>query len=201
MLTRTRLLMVAVVSLWAVSLHQMPLAARDSPVCEELCASVSCDEECWLTQFAFDNGYPPTTCGDEGYACCGDGVCDSSIEYCGSCTEDCGGGPTCESECVYDFNCSSGEVCNSSHQCVSPAPNNSGNEGDTSCSNKGNCYEPDACMDSGECAIPHKDECDGGYACPNTEWCVSNVNLNSYCDPGNNRCMYRNQPGCPLPPE
>ena len=74
MLTRTRLLIVGLMAVWAMSIYQVPMAARDSHVCSEVCAAVSCDEECWLTQSDFDNDLPPTSCGAESYACCGDGV-------------------------------------------------------------------------------------------------------------------------------
>ena len=81
MLTRTRLVIVALVAVWTMSIYEVPVAARDSHVCSEVCESVSCGDECWLTQSDFDNDYPPTTCGNEGFPCCGDDICDSANEY------------------------------------------------------------------------------------------------------------------------
>jgi hypothetical protein len=196
--TRRRLLL-AMVAIWFMFQHR-EVRAFESKVCEDICAESTCDHECWLTQFDYDNSYPSTTCGDQGFSCCGDGFCDTVHEYCGSCADDCydADAASCDSECVYSFNCASGEVCNPSHQCVVPAPN-SGGSGDTSCSGKNNCNAPDACVSPGECVLPHKDECDGGYSCPNTAWCETNVKPDSYCNPGNNKCMNKNEPGCPLP--
>jgi hypothetical protein len=193
---RKRILLLLMAAFWVVVMNRGVQAAH---VCGDVCDGASCDAECWATQFDYDNNYPSTTCGAQNYSCCGDGVCDSGSEYCGSCTEDCGSSPTCASECTWSFQCAIGEVCNPSHQCVVPAPNNGGT-GASSCSNKGDCYTPDACMSSGECAIPHSDECDAGYSCSNSEWCSENIVSNSYCNPGNNKCMYTDQPGCPLPP-
>jgi len=195
MQSQRRILLVFMVGFWMALMNR---GVQASHICQDACDGAACDAECWLTQFDFDNEYPPTTCGEQSYSCCGDGTCDSGSEYCGSCLSDCGGSPTCESECTWSFQCGTGEVCNSSHQCVLPA-SNSGETG-TSCSNKGDCYTPDACMSSGECAIPHSDECDEGYSCPNTPWCRVNVSNYSYCNPGNNKCMWESQPGCPVPP-
>ncbi len=179
-------------------LNAVPVAAKDSShVCSEACEAVSCDQECWLTQFDFDNDYPSTTCGDESYSCCGDGVCDAGTEFCFSCTEDCNetSGSVCSDECSDSSQCASGEDCNAMHECVVPAPNNNGN-GDTSCSNKNDCYAPDACMASGDCALPWKDECSGGTSCANTAYCQGLFGSGSYCNPGNNRCMNKLSPGC-----
>jgi hypothetical protein len=198
--TRRRLLL-ALVAIWCVLQHR-EVRADESKVCEDICAEHTCGQECWLTQFDYDNSYPSTTCGDQGFPCCGDGVCDSGHESCGSCSADCydAGAASCESECVYTFNCSSGEVCNPSHQCVLPSPNAySGDNGNTSCSNKSNCKGPDTCMSDGECVITHKDECDSGYSCTNSIWCQENADPDSYCNPGNDKCMYLSTPGCPLP--
>jgi hypothetical protein len=202
MVTRTRLLIVGLVAVWAISVNEVPVAANDSShVCSEVCGGSSCDQECWLTQFDFDNDYPSTTCGAESYACCGDGVCDPTNEYCFACSEDCNEttGSVCDDECADDSYCDAGEKCNAMHECVVPAPNNNGN-GDTSCSNKNNCYGPDACMASGDCALPWKDECSGGWACTSTAACKAHFTGNDdvYCNPGNSRCMNTLTPGCPL---
>ena len=191
---RKRILLAAMVACW---IGVMNRGIQASHVCSDVCDGASCDQECWLTQFDYDNEYPSTTCGDQSYSCCGDGVCDSASEYCGSCTSDCGGSPSCGTECTWSWECAGGQVCNGSHDCVTPAPNNSGS-GATECSNKGDCYAPDACMSDGECSIPHKDECEDGYPCFSLQDCLGYYLYNTYCNPGNNRCMYESQPGCPL---
>ena len=55
-------------------------------------------------------------------------------------------------------------------------------------------------MGSGECALPWKDECgDDSFVCYNTSQCQSHywqIYDWTYCDPGNNRCMVKQYPGC-----
>jgi hypothetical protein len=197
--TRRKLVIFGLVALWAMVVNQAPVAAREtSHVCSEACDAVSCDQECWLTQFDFDNEYPSTTCGAESYACCGDGICDAANEPCFNCPDDCTDPPgaECDPECDDPSDCPSQDyTCNGFGQCVPPAPNNEDNG--TTCSNRGNCYASDACMASGDCALPWKDECSDNDPCMNTAQCQTrNLDSHVYCNPGNNRCMYTLINGC-----
>lgn len=194
---RKRLLFFALLGIWFMFANQPTVAAKESnKVCDEVCGSgTRCDHECWLTQFDFDQDYPSTTCEAESYACCGDGVCDPAND-CFSCTVDCGEpeGAECAGVCDDDSQCDSGEFCNAMHGCTLPSPNNGGI--DPGCSNKNDCFAPDACMTSGECVLPWKDECSGGTACTTTSQCHYIFNDDTYCNPGNNRCMNTLTPGC-----
>jgi hypothetical protein len=184
--SRKRLLMLLMVAFWVANLNRVVQASH---LCEDVCGATSCDSECWLTQFDYDNEYPSTTCGEQSYSCCGDEVCDTGAEYCGTCIGDCLESPTCGTDCTYNFQCGSGEVCNSSHQCVIPSPHVGG--GGTTCSVKHDCQGNDVCVET-DCAIPHLDYCPNSQDCQYTA-CPSG----QYCDPGIVRCQYVDSPGCP----
>jgi hypothetical protein len=183
-----RILLLLMVAFWVGHMDRVVHAAR---ICEDVCTGGgNCDKECWLTQFDFDQGYPATTCGDQSYSCCGDGMCDTGTEYCGYCTADCGDSYSCDNECTWSFQCSSGLVCNSSHQCVTPSPNTGGGGG-TDCANKTDCEGNDVCAET-DCAIPHDDYCPSSQDCQYTP-CPEG----QYCDPGIVRCQYVNGFDCP----
>lgn len=184
--SRTRILLLVMVAFWGGLLNR---GVQASHVCSDICDGVSCDQECWLTQFDYDNEYPSTTCGEQSYSCCGDGVCDTGSEYCGSCTDDCGGSPTCETECTWSYQCSSGLVCNSSHQCVVPSPHLGG--GGTSCANKTDCQGNTVCAET-DCAIPHDSYCPDSPSCQ-----FSQCEQGQYCDPAILRCQWINSTVCP----
>src|SRR5678815_2605163 len=104
---RKRLLFVALLGIW-VGLANQGVAAANVPshVCDTVCANgATCDAECWLTQWDFDEDHPSTTCGNEGYDCCGDGSCNPQTEGCNACTDDCGYVPSCEPYCTSNAQC------------------------------------------------------------------------------------------------
>ena len=181
-----RIFLFFMVVVWVATMTRGVSAAH---VCDDVCDGASCDSECWLTQFDYDNNNPSTSCGDQGYSCCGDGVCDTGSEFCGSCQDDCGYSESCGNSCVWNFQCSSGQVCNSSHQCVVPAPHVGG--GGTTCANKTDCQGNDVCAET-DCAIPHDDYCPDSPDCT-----FSACPSGQFCDPGIYRCQYVDSPACP----
>lgn len=144
MQTRNRLVLALLVGLWTAIMGQRSVVAMGANTCDEICAGGAyCSQECWLTQFDFDQDYPPTTCGDQSYSCCGDGMCDTSSEACGICTADCGEPSTCgPAFCTNNSDCASGEACNSQHKCVAVAPNTD-NDPDGPCRDNNACYTND----------------------------------------------------------
>jgi hypothetical protein len=100
MKTRHRSLLLAVLAIWVRFATQGAAAGNAVVLCDSVCSgSAGCDTSCYATQFDFDQGYPPTTCGDYGASCCGDGLCDPATEGCNVCPADCGSVTTCNSEC------------------------------------------------------------------------------------------------------
>ncbi len=155
-------------------LQAAPAAHRvvSSHVCDDVCSGgASCDAECWESQFDYDQNYPSTTCGDQGYACCGDGWCDSAAEGCNVCPDDCGYQSTCGSGCTSTSQCSSGEVRLPSHVCApytppQDAPHTPACGG--SCSDNSQCCGSDVCIgDPGQkyCGIPEQTYCPDAPAC------------------------------------
>lgn len=210
-----RLLFVALVGLWAVRTNA-GLAAAPAILCEDVCSGGnSCNAECWLTQFEFDQAYPPTTCGAQGYNCCGDGMCDSSTDGCNGCTDDCGEVPTCENGCDGNGDCASGEVCNASRQCVPFSGSVSGEHTPTcggSCTNSSQCCGNDVCHGTGwggqgYCAIPSTSYCPDAPSCATNNDCTVWANgfatsctygvKDVYCDPGIDRCQFNLGTDCP----
>lgn len=218
MQTRTRIVLVAAVWCWIYGLGTTPtVAARSSHVCDELCGSgASCDAECWLSQFDYDQDYPPTSCGAEGYECCGDGWCDPSTEGCNGCPDDCGyvpNGCSVPVECTTFASCPNypDEICNSAHQCV---PWGNGGEHPPqcpgSCTTDANCCGSDKCIgDPGlkYCGTPAREFCQESPSCSSPQDCTiwSNGILCQdgyhhrplFCNPGTNRCEYVEGPDCP----
>ena len=211
--TRKRLLLLGFVGIWIAALSQSPAAVTPARLCDDLCGSGPCDRECWATQFDFDQGYPATTCGDEGFECCGNGSCDPATEACNGCTADCGSVSSCESQCTTNDDCGSGEVCNSAHECVQSSPSVDGDKTPPcggSCTKDSDCCGSDVCLGASGlkyCGIPQS------TYCPDTQSCSSNLDCSNwgdtdpfctsgyydmYCDPGIGRCQF-NQGGygCP----
>lgn len=95
--------------------------------CGNVCGSdVSCDTQC------YDGG--DTTCGGDDAACyggCGDGVCQTPFESCGSCETDCG---SCPSSC---------------------------GEGDPTCEVDSDCPNGNEWCDNGCCVIACSGDCGG----------------------------------------
>jgi hypothetical protein len=218
MSTRVRILLVALVGVWLVTASEVRVAAVEpvpakafSVVCDDLCSQgASCWEECWLTQFEFDQDYPSTTCGDEGYDCCGNDVCDTLTEGCNVCQDDCGWVPSCESECIDDGDCDPGEICNSAKECI-PAPSTPVYEDDETtcggeCTSNSDCCGFEVC--SGDpglkvCGIPSRTYCPSAPPCSGTLLGIPYSNCDfsdpnhcqygawpAYCDPGIDRCQF-----------
>ena len=187
------------------------VTARESHVCSEVCgAGGSCGQECWLTQYDFDNDNPSTTCSDEGYECCGDGVCEPSAEGCNSCTDDCDYVDSCQGACYSDAQCASGQKCNAARECVW-APGQQPSESRTycggSCSSKSDCCGADVCLGSpGQkyCAIPSTIYCSSGHSCSSNSECASwagSLNCTNgaktlFCNPGSGMCEINDEPAC-----
>jgi Cys-rich repeat protein len=213
MRTRKRLLLLGLVAIWIAGLNQSPVtASAPSRLCDSVCGSGSCDRECWLTQFDFDQGYPATTCGDQGYECCGDEFCNPATEACNGCIADCGSVSSCESECTTNADCGSGEVCNSAHECVPSSPSVDGDHTPQcggECTKDSDCCGLDVCIGTSGlkyCGIPQS------TYCPNAPSCASNLDCqnwaawtcqlpllpsNVYCDPGIDRCQFNQGFDCP----
>ena len=189
MSSRNRLVLVLLVGAW-ISLLNRGVAA--SHVCDDVCGSGNdCDAECWLTQFDYDNELPSTTCGEQNYSCCGDGMCDVTQEGCNACTDDCNSVSTCDQYCYVDSNCGSGQKCNPAHQCVDPSDNS--NASGTECTHKNECNGNDVCAD-GDCTIPDNTMCGDSPLCWNNYDCDYPF---QFCDPGIQRCQWVIGPGCP----
>jgi len=156
MQTRKRLFLVALLGIWIAVLNRPANAAaldEGGVLCEESCGQGNaCDHECWLTQFDFDQEYPPTTCGEQSYSCCGDGVCDSAFE--GGCSDDCGtpNGTCGVCDLINQTGCSTGQVCNIEECCVTP-----GGNGPSTPVNPRNpiCYDSTCDTDSDCCPGDH----------------------------------------------
>lgn len=210
---KRRLMLFSLVAAW-MAVGDLPTveAARDSHVCSEICnGGTQCGQECWLTQFEFDQDYPPTSCGDQGYDCCGDGWCVPGPEGCNVCGEDCGDVPQCDVECWYNGDCDTNEVCSSQHVCVvrpqgGDFPPDSGCA--ESCTSNGQCCGSEVCIgDPGQkyCGIPSPTYCPNSPACYDAgdcdEWadqlCSSQNHAIMFCDPGIGRCQFLFNPACP----
>lgn len=216
---RNRIVIIALISLWLGWPHQSA-QARASHVCSDACGNgASCDSECWLTQFDFDQGNPSTTCGAQDYSCCGDGWCDYA-EGCNVCPEDCGYQNYCPPPpigCGPDNPCPPGESCNGAHECVTPPPEQTPPSkpacGGT-CTSTSQCCGNDVCqgLEGGPkvCAIPETDYCPDAPACSGmdeygvewtncdfTKFCGGSLPLDAYCDPGIDRCQFIEGPVCP----
>ena len=213
MQTRKRLLLVALVGLWFGMATQGTAAPRVLHVCEDLCVgAASCGQECWRTQFEFDQDYPSTTCGDEGFECCGNGMCNAGPEGCGVCSDDCAP-ETCDNECDDDSDCDEGENCNAAHQCVPDSPYVDGPTTPAcggSCTNSSQCCGTDQCnfgSGGGKCGIPNREYCPNSPPCYGywngqpyencTVTCSVGSPIDMYCDPGTNRCMFNEGFECP----
>jgi len=212
MRTRNRLLFMALLGLWVGIVNQGVVAARvrNNNICGDACPSgQSCGYVCYLTEVDFENGGPSTTCGDEGYSCCGDGVCNPSTEGCNVCTSDCGEVASCYSGCASDADCASGLVCNSAQECVNPAPYTSGAHTPAcggACTSDSQCCGMDLCMGAAGvkyCAIPEHTYCPDAPACSGSGY--SNCSFSTtcggsyydgFCDPGINRCMFNDGFDC-----
>jgi hypothetical protein len=224
--TRKRVLLVALAGIWIGWLGQSPVRAITNPwLCENACTGAAeCNTECWLTQFEFDQDYPSTTCEEEDYECCGDGVCNPSAEGCNACTDDCGEVPTCPPtrECYDHDDCDSGEVCNAAGECIpyspeitEPPPFTCGG----SCTSNSDCCGIDVCLGatggSKYCGVPSQTSCPNappcwgwwnGEAYNSCEALGEKLACSSgpkamYCDPGINRCMFNQGFDCPYATE
>ena len=213
MATRNRILIVALVGVWLAWPHQVA-QARASHVCSDACGSgASCDTECWLTQFDFDQDNPSTTCGDQSYSCCGDGWCDS-VEACNVCPDDCGYVDTCQTQCTSNSQCPSGDICTPSRECVPYTPPQPPPPGKPycggPCDTQGQCCGNDVCIgDPGQkyCGIPATTYCDSAPSCGSKDDCVnwllglgiycSNGYRELFCDPGIDRCEFNWGFDCP----
>jgi hypothetical protein len=213
MQSRVRLLIVLSLGLWVGMPNRGVLAA--SHVCSELCpGGAFCDAECWLQQSDFDNGYPATTCGGQGYSCCGDGICDTRNEACNACTQDCKSVSNCGG-CTSNDDCNSPYyVCNSAGECVpvsgpilGPDPTCGG-----ACGEAGDppCCGTDVCIGTPGltyCGIPQTTYCSGSPSCASPDDCESWANYwglwygcdvkATFCDPGNGHCQFTASPDCP----
>lgn len=214
MRAKTRILMVAIVALW-IGWRDQPMAAvgsESSHVCDDVCSGgAACDAECWLTQFDYDQDYPSTSCGNEGYTCCGDGWCEPASEGCGACSDDCGD-VSCESgggggSCYFNFQCPNGSVCSPSHVCtnwvsIGPGPHSSACGG--SCTNNSQCCGTDVCIgDPGQkyCGTQSQEVCPDSPACDDPAWFGCDFSAfcgsldmgayDAYCDPNTFRCAYK----------
>ncbi len=172
------------------------LAARPPHICEEYCTtSTSCEEACYVDLMEYENGNAITCLEygvyDEDAECCGDGICDLTVnESCGSCEDDCGAcisAPACGQN-----GCEQGENCEN-------CPDDCGScNYSSSCNDNGKCDrgEPKDCTDcmaTGYCA--QDSDCpdfDGyTYLCV-TDQCVlqdlpsvtTTCNLPTDCDSG-----------------
>ena len=218
MQTRKRLLLIALVGVWFGMATQGAAAPRVLHVCEDLCVgAASCGQECWLTQWDFDQDHPSTTCGDEGFDCCGDGTCNSGPEGCGACEEDCGSYSCPDPECNVPGDCDTGETCNSDHECVpisvwTYGPNTPACGG--ACTSNNQCCGADLCQGSPGlkyCAAPSTTMCSDAPPCygsfngqtytnctPDcTGMGILNIPKDMYCDPGTNKCMFNQGTTCP----
>ena len=216
MTIRYRLLVAALVAMWMVApTATTSVSARSSHVCDTLCGDgASCNQECWRTQFDYDQDYPSTTCGAEGFECCGDGTCNPLTEGCNVCTDDCGWTSSCNIECTGNAHCGSGEVCTAARECVISTPTQSPPSphqtcGGT-CSSANDCCGNDVCVGPAggqkNCAIPQSTYCTNSPSC-SSNWecdfsveCLALYNQDSavmYCDPGIDRCQYVSGTGCP----
>lgn len=227
MRTRTRVLVLAAAWCWIYGLGtNTSVAARSSHICDELCGSgAACDAECWLSQFDYDQDYPPTSCGAEGYECCGNGSCDPNTEGCNACPDDCGyttetcppGNCPLGAECCHNSDCGGGEVCNSAHECVPVGDNGSHTPHcGGPCTTNADCCGSDVCLgqigESRYCGIPQTTYCPDAFACfgyyhnefyadctvltTKITGCANGVK-SMYCDPGINRCMFDQGFDCP----
>jgi hypothetical protein len=219
---RTRMLMAVGMWCWIFAVGGVPTAAaRSGHVCDEICGSGSaCDAECWLSQFDYDQDYPSTTCGAEGFECCGDGLCNPSTEGCNACPDDCGyvSCPPPPGECGLLVPCPSDKVCNAEHKCVPPVPEESGAHSPTCggpCTDKSQCCSVDVCVafpgQQGYCAIPGNSYCPESFPCsgwlgpysydncqlPEAYFGCSIGLRDMYCDPGIDRCMFNQGFDCP----
>jgi hypothetical protein len=214
MSTRNRILIIALVALW-IGWPNQRTQARSSHVCSDACGSgASCDAECWLTQFDFDQDNPSTTCGDQGYSCCGDGWCDNA-EGCNVCPDDCGYVSMCGT-CTDNSQCESGEICASSHECIPYTPPQYVDDTPVCggpCDNNGQCCGNDVCIGApGQkyCGIPDHTYCPDSPPCSGTDtygvswencnfehFCGGSFPLDAYCDPGIDRCQFIAGPDCP----
>ena len=219
MQTRKRLLLIALVGIWFGMATQGTAAPRVLHVCEDLCVNAaSCGQECWLTQWEFDQDYPSTTCGDEGFDCCGDGTCNAGPEGCSVCPDDCGYESCPAPECYTNADCDyPDEVCNASRECVDVSQVEDGPntpECGGSCTNSSQCCGTDQCngaQGSGKCGVPSRDYCPNAPPCygywngqpyqnctfTDTLQCGSPQTVDLYCDPGTNRCMFNEGFDCP----
>jgi len=209
---RKRLLLVALVGLWFGMLTEDAVVARSSHVCEELCGGVTCESECWLTQFEYDNEYPSTTCAAEGFPCCGDDVCSAGNEGCGVCVDDCGD-ETCPStpECYDHDDCDYGYVCNAARECVLSGPYVDGPTTPAcggACTKNSDCCGNEVCLGYPGlqfCGIKAKSYCQNSFSCQDhddcadhgEDMCPGGTPLDSFCDPGIGRCQFNEQAMCP----
>ncbi len=160
MRTRIQFVLLVAVGVWLGGEDRIT-ARFDSHVCEDKCSDgASCDAQCWRTQFEYDQDYPSTTCGAEGYSCCGDGACNPGNEGCNACTDDCGWVASCEVECNQNSDCDPGEVCNPTHECVPLTWSQDGPQTPQcggSCTSNSDCCGNDLCIGAPgqkNCGIP-----------------------------------------------
>jgi hypothetical protein len=213
MKTRKTFLVIVMAALWG-GLANAPVSAKAfSHVCEDLCGTgAGCDATCWLTQYDFDQDFPSTTCGDQGYECCGDGFCNPIWEACNVCPTDCGYVSSCEEICLQHSDCDTGEVCNAAHECVPESGPQSGPSSPScggTCTSNSSCCGQDVCLGATgdkRCGIPGTTYCPSAPACSGSGY--SNCNFNNeiycpefgawdaFCDPGINRCMFNEPYDC-----
>jgi hypothetical protein len=132
--------------------------ARSNDICDDVCdgsSGVTCDTRCFATEIDFENGNP-TTCGEYGATCCGDGICDTGVEM-DVCPDDCGStdpGVCDQCDPVAQTGCDSGDVCNVQACCVpvpagngpsNPVPPRSSVCWDYECNSNADCCAGDKC--------------------------------------------------------
>jgi hypothetical protein len=209
---RNRIVMLALVAVF-LRLSDQPAAAPFAVVCEDVCAgAATCNAQCWMTQFEFDNDYPSTTCEGAGYTdCCGNDECNPDTEGCNVCPGDCGYVSECEIECWANSQCDSGEVCNAAHECVFVPPADTGGGQHPpcggECDSNSDCCGTDVCngVSGGYkwCGVPQTTYCPSSPSCTTSDDCddvscpQGQEQKDMFCDPGIGRCQFRYGFDCP----
>lgn len=196
MLSRLKLFFLLLMVAWITTPTRVLQAM--AVLCEDVCTPSNCDADCWVQQSDFDNGWPATTCVDQGYSCCGDGICDGGTEGCNVCPEDCGTvDPSICETCTID-SCPEGYWCDPARHCTvasPPAP-------PVPCGPGSGCQGADVCVTgkNGEkaCVPPYDNYCPDSPSCDTgcSTWCDPYNEYDMYCDPGIGRCAFVGYPDC-----
>lgn len=123
--------------------------------CDVTCSSANCNDSCFVDELAFENG-DSISCYDYGtydtsQSCCGDGICNMSLDEngnptdnneFGNCYTDCHNEPGDPLECDAQTQegCETGQVCGPNWRCVNipnytgdPVKGNNGNQVNPTC--------------------------------------------------------------------